>query len=538
MEPEVLRLLFGLRLDLLCTSQRFKQLDLADAYLRDTQYNARRYDWDAAFVGSQGDATIQAQYYVPMSARRPSTTRNLPLLITSRLTAMTLGTEQWPEVKIPGDVDAEDYAKTLIEEASGPAKFMEARTMGGAAGTVAMSFAFVNGEPKLRVHEAKHCRVLRWVDRDDFVVGAALKAYRYEQTEIVDGRPKQVPYYAVRYWDEVREIVWNPIPEKLAREGTWPTMVRFFEAAHNYGECPFYWCQNLPRSEQEDGRSDFEGMFPRFDQINYLASATSKGTVANVDPTLVIKEDPGTNSGVVRKGSESAIYSKGGAEYLELQGTAVATASEWCERLENWCLDEACVVVPNPATIAAKAQSGESIKLLYMPMAAQCDLLREQYGSLLKRVTKGMLNAARRIISQPPGPIVETADGRRVQAKATVLLPPRYEEKTGADGKVVVTEFERKPGISSQVKLNWRSYFPPTPADVTQMVTSATTAKGQTISQKTAVQYTAQVFGVKDVDREVAEIEVERDEAAERMMELNPPPNGTFGKSKPQDDEG
>jgi hypothetical protein len=542
MDPRLLALLAGLRLDLFCSSQRYSQLDLADAYIRGSQYAKRRYDWDAAFVGYEGDASIQAQYYVPMGARRPAVRRDLPKLIVSRLTAMAFGKEQWPELKIPGDADAEDYAKALCEEACIPERFIEARDKGGASGVVCFSFGFVDGKPKVRVHEGKYCRVLRWVDRDEYLVGAALKVYRYEQAEIIEGKIKQVPYYSVRYWDEDCEIVWNPVPERLARDGTWVATVKSFEARHNYGQCPFFWCQNLPDSEREDGISDFDGMLHRFDQINYLASATQKGTIANVDPTLVIKDDQSANSGVVRKGSENAIYSKGGAAYLELEGTAVKAGSDWCERLENWCLDEACVVMPTAATQVAKEQSGEAIKLRFMPMAAQCDKLRGQYGATLKRLLVAMLEASRRILSQPPGPIVTTADGRRVQAVATVSLPPRYEESTGTDGKPVVAKIERKPGTSSDLQLNWRSYFPPTPTDIQAMVTSATAAKGQLIAQKTAIQYTAQVFGVKDPDQESAEIDAEREATVELMNQ--PGPEGTFGaapkgkgKADDEDDE-
>jgi hypothetical protein len=542
MDPRLLALLSGLRLDLLCSSQRYVQLDLADAYIRGSQYAARRYDWDAAFVGFGGDASIQAQHYVPMSARRPAVRRDLPKLITSRLTAMALGKEQWPDLKIPGDSDAEDYVKAISELANIPERFVEARDKGGTAGVVCLSFGFVDGRPKVRVHEGKYCHVLRWMDRDDFLVGAAIKVYRYEQMELVDGKPKQVVYYSVRYWDEDQEIVWDPVPERFARDRTWMQVVRNYTAVHNYGQCPFFWCQNLPDSEREDGLSDFDGMLPRFDQINYLASATNKGTISNVDPTLVIKSEPGTNQGIIRKGSENAIYSPGGAEYLELEGTAVKAASDWCERLENWCLDEACVVMPAATTSVAKEQSGEAIKLRFMPMAAQCDKLRGQYGATLQRLLVAMLEAARRIVSQPPGPVVTTGDGRRLQAKATVALPPRYEESTGPDGKPMVTKVERTPGTSSDLQLNWRSYFPPTPTDIQAMVTAATTAKGQLISQSTAISYTAQVFGVKDTDQESAEIDAEREASVELMRQDGPDgPDGTFGAgpkgAKEDDDE-
>lgn len=536
MDPRPLAKLAGLRLDLLCQSQRFFDLDTADAYMRGRQYAARRYDWDAALIGNPGDARIPSEHYVPLAARQPSVRRDLPKLIVKRLTAMAVGIEQWPEIKVLGDPDAEDYVEGLIQESSLPEKVIEARWKGGASGTVCVSFAFVAGKPRISVHEAKHMIPLRWEDRGEFVLGAVLKVYRHARTEIVDGKPKSVMYYFARYWDTETEMTWDPIPESAAKDGTWLQRVRSYEARHGYGLCPVFWCQNLPDSEREDGMSDFAEMQHRFDRINELASATNRGTVANVDPTLVIRDEKGTNSGVVRKGSENAIYSKGGAQYLELEGSAVKTALEWCQTLEQWCLDEAGVVNADPHEIAAKAVSGEALKVVYMPMTAQCDLLRGQYGKLIRALLSGMLRAARAIITRPPGELVRTADGQVLQAVPTVLLPPKFVEETSSDGTKSVRAIERNPGTSDAIQLNWRSYFPPTPADVTAMVGSATTAKGALIQQKTATSYVANVFGVKDVDAEVLQLEVEKQAAFDQMSEMGPTAFGAAKKDKNEDD--
>lgn len=532
----------GLRLDLLCQGARYNALDTASAYIRGTQYARRRYDWDGAFLGNEGEVPVQASYYVSMSARRPRVRRDLPKLIVRRLTAMAFGKEQWPEIKVPGDPEAEDAAKCMVELSGLQTKVIEARWKGGSAGAVCASLAFVQGLPRIKVHEAKHIRVLEWKDRDEFVIARAIKVYRYERWEIVDGKPKTVWYYSARYWDEELEIAWDPIPEKQAIDGTWATAVRSRSVEHELGRCPLRWIQNLPDSEQEDGISDYDGMLERCDAINYLLSATHKGTVANVDPTLVIKDDQTTNTGVIRKGSESAIYSKGGAEYLELEGSAVDTAMKLAQSIEQSCLDEACVVNADPHEIASKAVSGEALKVVYMPMTAQCDILREQYGKyMIKPLIIDMLEGARRIQNRPLGPTVITDDGRVLQTKPTVILPPKYEEKSSkpnAEGKVekTVIPVERTLGTSSDVQLNWRTYFPPTPADITAMVTSAVQAKGTLIAAKTAISYTAQVFGVKDVDNEEVDIETEKEATLEMMSEFAPPPGGA-GKGGKEEDE-
>jgi hypothetical protein len=124
-----------------------------------------------------------------------------------------------------------------------------------------------------------------------------------------------------------------------------------------------------------------------------------------------------------------------------------------------------------------------------------------------------------------------------------VVLEPRYVEKTsvGEDGLPVKTfeAVERSLGASSSLSLNWRSYFPPTPADVKSATEAATTAEGKLIASKTAIAYTSSMYGVKDVDAEAIQIEAER----QLRNESAPGPDDLFGrnlrkgKSEKDDDE-
>lgn len=528
--------LAGLRLDLICSGGRFHALDNLDAYAKCRQYERLRYNWDGNLQGYAGEADIAPGWYVPLKLRKPDTRFDLGKLIISRLTAMALGEERWPELRFEDDPDAEDYCKALARESQLQSRIQEARNKGGACGTAVVSFAFVKGKPRVKVHEAKHIFVFRWEDRDELTIGACLKVYPYRRTVWEAGKPKEKTFYSARFWDTQKETVWDPIPEELARNGSWATSVKSYTVVHGYGECPVYWTQNLPDSENEDGQSDIQGLTDTFDVVNRLLSATSKGTIANVDPTLVIKDNPVNNKGAIRKGSDNAIWSPGGAEYLELQGNAVKTAKELADALVKLCLDTAGVVLGDPQKMSGSAQSAAALKMLYMPMVNQCDLLRTQYGRLITAVLLGMLRAARLVGSLPPGPVQTTADGTLVQSKPTILLPPRLErpEQKDTDPARPVREqdkpgepkmVERVPGESEDLTLHWPPYFPPTLTDIGAAVDAASKAKGTTISQRTAVKFTAPLFGVEDVDREIAEIDVER----ERNALMYPGPDGTFG---------
>jgi hypothetical protein len=537
-------------------------LDQLDAYARSTQYNDRRYDWNGRLRAAVGDQDIDPGWYVPLKNRKPSTVIDLPKLITKRLTAMALGEEQWPEINADGDTEAEDYVKTLAEVANAQGKLQELAERGTACGTFVGSFAFIDGKPRIGVHRAKHVNVLRWADRDELVIGAALKVYRYKTTALVGGKPKVLTWYYARYWDELQETIWDPIPEEYAQDGTWSYRVRSVTAEHGYGFAPIYWGQNMPDSDAEDGLSSFDGLCDTFDSMNTLLSATMKGTIANVDPTLIIKDDPGNGTGAIKKGSENAIYSEGGAEYLEIKGTAVSTAMDLLSKTAQYALDVAGVVLGDPNKIGSQAQSAAAMRIIYLPMVNTCDILRTQYGNrFLVPLLTGMLKAAKKIGKSAPGEVMVTADGRRIQEKPSVILPPRVvtEKEAGeppprldpADpkpptppkpGKVTKKTVPRTPGQSENLTLRWPPYFRPTAADVQSVVTAVIQAKGQTISDETAVRATSQMFDVKDVAEELMNIETEK--AVQALMYPGPDrflpgdePGGKGTKNPPEGDD-
>lgn len=533
--------LSSIRLDALCNGSRALQLGTLDAYADGRQYEAAKYDWDGRVQGYAGEADIQPGWFVPMAQRKPNVRYNLGKLIRRRLTAMALGEDRWPEITVPGDEDAEDYCKALVLESQLQQRMQEARDKGGAIGTAVVSFSFVEGKPRVRIHDAKHCYPIRWVDRDEYMLGAVLKTYRYPRTVYSsEGKPKTEWFYSARYWDEQLEIVWDPIPEILARNGNWSSGVQSYAVQHGFGECPVYWTQNQPDSEREDGVSDIDSLEDSFDAVNRLLSATGKGTAANVDPTLVIKDDRPKNSGVVHKGSGNAIFSKGGAEYLELKGDAVRAATETVETIINYCLNVAGVVIGNPDKMGVQALSAQALKMLYLPMCNQCDVLRTQYGALIVKVTRGMLRAARIINATEPGPVLVTKDGIRIQTRPVVILPPRITKTEPAEpgGEATETESERNPGTSDRLELKWPPYFPLSMTDVTQMVTAASQAiQGKIASQRTGIKFVSTPFGIQDVDKEMADIDVETERAALQQAEAMQAMGGgdSFGGGEPED---
>lgn len=512
----------GLRLDAFVESSRAFELDRYDAYYRCQQYDSRTYDWDGRTRPlSAGDADIAPGWYVPLKHRRPSTRIDMGRKIVRRFTAMTLGKGRFPEVNVHGDDDAEDWAQELVKQSRLESKMVEARNNGGACGTSVLSWAFIDSKVRVTVHQAQRVFVLRWIDRDDRRVGAALETYRYQRLMLRDGKPVKVWFYYARFWDEVSETIWEPIPDEKAKDGTWSLGPRV-TVNHELNLCPVYWVQNLPVSgtDADDGESDFEGQCDNYDEICSLSSQLSKGTKANVDPTLVVKDDRPNNSGSIRKGSENAIYSKGGAEYLELKGEAVRAGIEWLKYMSNEAAEVANIVFPEPEQLLAKATSAAALRILYGPMLTQCDSYRTQYGDFaILPMVRDMLEASRKVLSQAPGPIVRTLDGQRVQQKPTIVLPQKVVEEKNDAGEMTMKLVDRKPGTSTNVSLNWPPYFPDTWVDIGLAVTAATSAtKGKILSRETAVKNLAPKFGAYNADEEIKRIEEDEDKADERAQ--------------------
>ena len=501
----------GIQLSDLANTPRMYELDALEQYYRGKQDDSKLYDWDGNMMGYGSEADIKPGWYVPMKRRRPCARYDLGRLIVTRLTSMVFGSDRFPELRVEGDPDAQDYVRALAEASHLPTRMIEARNLGGSVGTACLSFAFKNGAPRVEVHNAKHCTVLAWEDEDDKVVSAVLKSYTYPR-QVYDPSTQKlrtVTYYYARYWDKEREIIWEPIPQRVAETRNWQQYKRA-TVEHGFGFCPFYWIQNLPDSQNMDGEADYEALTENFDQLNQLLSADIKGVKANCDPTLVIKMDPNWNEGNVQKGSNNAIFSPNGAQYLTLPETATKAAEATMEKIRAYTLDVAGVVLTDPEKMSGSAQSAQAMRIIYAPMLAKCDLLREQYGTFgLKRILMGMLDAARKVESNF---VVDMQTGERVQQ--AIKLSPRvvHELPEDAEGEIVTKLVERSPGESSMLELNWLPYFQPTWGDIQSAAEAVKMANGEkaVISQRTGVEAVASIFGVNDVDAELRQMHEEQ----------------------------
>jgi hypothetical protein len=496
-------------------AERARCLQMREAYYRCTQHDHKAYDFDGHILRfGEDNVDVLANGYISMRRRKPSVRMDLPKIIVDRLTALVFGHEHFPTIQTLGDPIAEDFVSALADAAKLQIRMVEARNMGGATGTAVLSWAFVNGKPLVEVHQSAHIEVIEWRDYDRRKPGKVVKTYPYQKRVWTsDGKPKEVTFYYARYWDDNSDITWREIPEEAARTKAWwrlPAEV----VHHGTGYTPVYWIQNLPDSSSIDGISDFENQEDDCDAIDALLSATQKGTVANVDPTLLIKDDPGNNDGVIHKGSSHAIYSRNGAEYIELSGTSIQTSLDLLERLRRYEFDKASVVMLDPESLTGAGISAAAMRTRYAPMLAKADLLREQYGDAIVDILDDMVAVARKL-----GTVQTDEDGTKYWSQ--VSLPPKIIEERGEDGEKVTQIIERAPGSGGQITLAWPPYFQATWLDRKEAVTAVREASGkqQVMSQRTAVQAISPLFET-DVDDELEKIEEDASSMNDRAKDL------------------
>jgi hypothetical protein len=480
-------------------------MDRLERYYRNKQDDHKQYDWDGCLISSGGFDLFDPEpvsFEVSYSQRRPNARYNLPRVIVSNLTQMSLGGTSFPEINCEGSDASEKALREWSKIMRLPMRIAEARNYGGQEGTACWSLGVAGGKFRCDVHNPKHCTVLEWRDRANFVPARVVKAYAFERNKY-DPESKQFrlqTFWYVRVWDELSDTTWEEVPDDATKEPNWHDLIeptRTYE--HAWGLCPFYWVQNLPDSQEEDGEGDYEGCEDKCDEINALLSSTSRGARKNVDPTTVIHgvddEEP------VRKGSAAVIYSPEGAEYLEMKGTGVAASLELLAELRQSVLEETQCVIPREDKITGAAQSAAAMRILYRPMIARCNTLRDQYGPAITRMLEHILLVARQIRTRAKD--VRDERGIVIERLQETLTP------------------DLDPGEAEAVTLRWPEYFAPTAQDIKDAVSTAQSASGgkAVISTRTAVDYTARLFGVVDVDKEIDEIKNEADEEAARQAE-------------------
>lgn len=511
-------------------SPRQQMLNRLWALYRCAGYDNRKLDWNGRehldpiateAVASAG--AIPPGFYdasgqnVPLKFRRPTAPYALVKVIVDRFTGLLFSERQHPQIHVEGDPATEDFLSAVVEAARFWPSMIHARQYGGSMGTVVVGFQFIDGKPVVEVHDP------RWiwptfVDRQALVLESIEKRYMFpvEERDPKTGRYETVWYWYRRIVDQNTDILFEPAPVGKGEEPNWVVKV---EVAHELGFCPAIWVQNLPMQDDIDGDADCVGVFEVIEAIDTMLSQVNKGILNNCDPTLGLVTD--AEMGMeIKKGSDNSIKIPNGGtmQYLEMQGTGLKIGLDMVETLRKYALEVAQCVVENPDS---QTPTATEVLRRYTMMLSKADMMREQYGEkCVKPLLMMILTAALKLNK---GVATDGAIVRQV-----LKLPPKV--VSSPDGTLVSTP--RAPGpdaVNAVVKLMWPAYFEPTMSDVLAAAQAAGAAKlAQLIDAEHAVKFTAEYFGVEDVQAVLAKI---KDEASSQQADMEAMALGASGVS-------
>jgi hypothetical protein len=492
-------------------------------------YHGRKVDWDGKENLEHIESEVVAQSGVlppgfmdsgqtlPLKFRKPTAPYHLTRVIVNRFTGLLFGKKRAPKIHVIDDKQTDDWIQAFITETRLWSRMILARTYGGAMGSVAVGFKFVNGVPVVEVHDP------RWsfVDFEDVESGTLRsyeKRYLYPK-ELRD--PATGEWYIAQFWyrrviDKMRDRIWPAVPAEDDEEPDWnDPAYKVYQVEHGFGFVPVVWIQNHEVQGSEDGWSDCEGVYDLSESIDALLSQANRGVLANCDPSLVISSDSEGFANGVRKGSENALWvEKGGSvNYMEITGNGPRTAMDLAKELRTLALEVSqCVLDTN---FEGPARTEEEVATNYSSMLETADKLREQYGVGIYRLLKLVVKAARQLEE----PNVSGAESNVRLISRTIKLPPKVESDSSGEN---VTVTERVLGRGTTVELIWPNYGEPSLADAGQAVVSSSQAKMTgLIDLETAIKHIAPYFQIDNIAKVKAAAEKEmKAESADVMQKI------------------
>jgi len=277
---------------------------------------------------------------------------------------------------------------------------------------------------------------------------------------------------------------------------------------HALGFVPWVWVRNLPgdlrlvvtdkptslgasqpatamQFSDFDGCCTFAAAIDAMVEIDYQLSQSGRGLKYSMDPLLLLKEPASPEGAEIIKGPTNALVTseKGGAELLEIEGSAFAVVLEYVRAVREYALEQVHGNKANADKLSA-AQSGRALELMHQALIWLADRLRASYG-------EGALLS-----------IMKMAIAAHQKYPLTVLGKPW--PKLNADTKIT---------------LKWPTWFPPMSEDLqAQAGTLTTLTAGALMSKETAVGVLASNYDIEDPKAEFAQIQKDVEEASERAI--------------------
>ena len=458
----------------------------------------------------------------PYGDRKPDASVPLPRQVTISFTDMLFGEGRYPALQVSADTKTERYVDEIMKESNTWDAMIEARDMAGGCGSAALSVAVEDGEPMTETHHPADLWVRQWKPGAKWipveVVEQRLVRIEYEDE---DGQIASRRMWRTRMWTETHVVHYKDVPEDWGQDEENKNAPIPVDGVveHKAGRCPVVWYQNTRNSKSPEGETDMTGAYHLSDRLDRFQSMVVRGSIANIDPTLVRKIDDRLRRRrpVERKGHGALIDvgPTGDAKLLEITGSSIEMGWNGVRELRNQTLQTVGCVIVDPESAGAY-KSGEALALLWRRMESRCNRFRVPATTVLRQLASLWiaLGNAWGVTS------VEDPDKGGIVLPPLTIEEPQPEPAPGEpvpEPKVVTKPHEV--GDGKFVNVVWPPYHVPTANQLQAMATALATANGQkaTISQETATAEMVGFLGRGDPSDERRRIEEEQAKGREQF---------------------
>lgn len=495
-------------------SDRYVELDVRQRLLDGSIYDVLQYSFE------QEETTNRK--HIPILKRRPSTPYNLAKIIVDQSSSLTFGEQHAPSVRLVSDDDSEsqDTQNTedlkkhklfekIVEESELESVMLEAMRKGSVGSVAIVLHRLPDGMPWLDVIESKYCtpyfdpadpRKLKKMVQVYPISAEGLDLAGYEGAF----DPDETYWLMVTYTEQL-EARALPMPqkryEKLGQEDDDGTIISWEPDTERSKVNPFnfmnvLWIRNLEERRAIDGDSTFREIADMSIAITYAISQINRGFRYTADPLMAIEEgelanampmgnymgSPNGDNDIVKSPARVLKIPRGGnIKVLEIAGDGLKASAEFVRLLREYAL-EVVSGLKSDQQHAGGVQSGKAINALEKALHWLVSRFRTSYGKrgylvLLKMIIRGLVEGTLAI----PGVDVHMLDVNT----SLRLLWPKDSLPEGADLLATVTALNMAAGGSAQTPV-------------------------QLIATPAATQATAEVFGITDTNRAVADVAQER----------------------------
>lgn len=557
------------RPDLICCTDRYKEIRRLRAYYDSTQYD-KRPDW---FTGAGANGGT-----VPLRERKPCVIYALPKAATLQVVRFMLGDGRFPTVKVPcrdeqnEDQDDEDdtepeptfepdalEALELDEESAEQVQRWLGETIersrlkqrlralarcGVALRTSVAVMSLRDGRYMVDMPSPEDCWARFKNDDPGADVTALVWCYEFDKTVLgPDKKPQKKRFWFRRAWDDTNHYVWPDVEKKLGVAPEWGAPQAI---PHGLGFCPVIWTRNSADSAGSDldGQSIYEGLEDQFDALNFAYSQRHRGIfylgVPQPYETGVDDDDgpeatgrkagpvgfsqgggdkgppPGAQAASARRMAPDELWSYRGEKVtlglLETTGKAFEVATKHIDDIRSRCCETMGVVLSSMADTTGRVTTGAemSAKFLALAHAPLIALVSELRHCWWADAIEPMLSMMLRMCAVLDGKGILVPGSERV---AKILKPfLTVEVQSSDDDTGVATTVQT--WMAPRIEPLWGRFFEPSALEIGQGVDAANKAlDGGLVSHERATQYIADDFGIEDVAKELAAIEGEKADA-------------------------